>query len=132
MVTVDPCDALGSRDQRDQPDRACARRLHRHDGGSGRVAGREHRVEQDHVALGDVVRQLDVVLDRLERLLVAVETDETDPRARDQREHAVEHPHPRAQDRADGDLLAADPAAVHPLERRLDLDRLVGEVFVAS
>ena len=97
------------------------------DGGGGRVAGREHRVEQEHVALGDVVRQLDVVLDGLERLLVAVEADEADARTGDQREHAVEHPHPGAQDRADRDLLAADPARAHPLERRLDLDLLVGQ-----
>ena len=103
--------------------------LHRVDRGGGRVAGREHRVEQDHVALGDVVRQLHVVLDRLERLLVAVQADEADARARDQREHGVEHAHARAQDRADGDLLARDPPRGHPLERRLDLDLLVGEVL---
>ena len=80
------------------------------DRGGGRVAGREHRVEHDHVALGEVGRELDVVLDRLERLLVAVEADEADARARDQREDAVEHPHPGAQHRADGDLLAGDRA----------------------
>ena len=54
--------------------------LHSRDRGGRRVPGREHRVEQDHVAVGDVVRQLDVVLDRLERLLVAIEADEADPR----------------------------------------------------
>ena len=75
-----------------------------------RVAGREHRVEQDHVALGDVVRQLHVVLDRLERLLVAVEPDEADAGTRDQREDAVEHPHAGTEDRADGDLLPARSA----------------------
>ena len=42
-----------------------ARALDRLDRGRRRVAGREHRVEQDHVALGDVVRQLHVVLDGL-------------------------------------------------------------------
>ena len=56
--------------------------LQERDGVRGRVAGREHRVEQEHVALGDVVRELDVVLDRLERLLVAVEADEADARDR--------------------------------------------------
>ena len=55
--------------------------------------------------------QLHVVLDGLERLLVAVQADEPDAGARDQREHAVEHPHPRPQDRADRDLLAGDPPA---------------------
>ena len=44
-------------------------------------------------------------------------------------EDAVEHPDARAQDRADGDLLPRDPARRHLLERRLDLDLLVGEVL---
>ena len=47
----------------------------------------------------------------------------------DEREHAVEHPDARAQDRADGDLLAGDPLRRHALERRLDLDLLGGEVL---
>ena len=77
----------------------------------------------------EVVRELHVVLDRLERLLVAEEADEADARTRDEREHGVEHAHPGAQDRADGDLLARDPPRGHVLERRLDLDLLVGEVL---
>ena len=46
-----------------------------------------------------------------------------------EREHRVEHPHARAQDRADGDLLPGDPPRRRVLERRLDLDRLVGEAL---
>ena len=108
---MDSLDALGRRDQRDQAHRGRARPLDGLDRRRRRVSGREHRVEQDHVALGDVVRELDVVLDGLERLLVAVEADEPDPRARDEGEHAVEHPDARAQDRAHGHLLAGDPRA---------------------
>ena len=103
--------------------------LDRLDRGGRRVAGREHRVEQDHVALGEIVRELHVVLDGLERLLVAEEPDEADARAGNEREHRVEHAHAGAQDRAHGDLLARDPPRGHPLERRLDLDLLVGEVL---
>ena len=126
---------FGRGDQRDERDAARAGVLEGRRPRRGRVARREHRVEHQHVAVGDVRRQLDVVLDGLERLLVAVEADEPDPRDRDQREHAVEHPHPGAQDRADGDLLARDALGSRALERRLDLDlldphllgRLVGE-----
>src|SRR5512146_2633332 len=50
-----------------------------------------------------IAAQLQVVLDGLECLLVAVHADETDPRARHEREDAVEHPDARAQDRADRD-----------------------------
>jgi hypothetical protein len=88
------------------------------------VAGGEHRVEHDRVALVQVDGELDEVLHRLERLLVAVEADEADAGARDEREDAVEHPHPGAQHRADGDLLAGDARYRRPLERRLDLRRL--------
>ena len=103
--------------------------LDRRDRGRARVAGREHRVEHDRVALVEVGRELDEVLDRLERLLVAVEADEADAGARDEREHAVEHAHPGAQHRADGDLLAGDALRGHALERRLDLDALGGHLL---
>ena len=126
---------FGRRDDREQPDARRARVLDELHGVHGRVAGREHRVEQDHLAVGDVLRQLHVVLDRMQRLLVAVEADEADARAGDQRQHAVEHPEPGAEDRADGDLLAGDARERAQLERRLDVDvlgrqilrRLVGE-----
>ena len=52
-----------------------------------------------------------------------------DARAGHEREHGVEHPHPGAQDRADRDLLARDPPRGRALERRLDLDLLVGQVL---
>src|SRR5919106_123816 len=81
------------------------------------------------VSIGKIVRELHVVLDRLERLLVAEEADEPDAGARDERQHGVEHADPGAQDRADGDLLPGDPAGGHVLERRLDLDLLVRQVL---
>ena len=99
------------------------------DRGDARVAGREHRVEDDRVALLEVVGELHVVLDRLERLLVAVHAHEPDARARDQRERALEHPDAGAEDRADGDLLPGDPLRLHRLERGLDLDGLGREVL---
>ena len=93
------------------------------------MAGREHRVEHDRVPLGQVVGQLEVVLDGLERLLVPVHPDESHARARDERQHAVEHPHSRAQDRADRDLLPRDPLRRHGLERRFDLRAFGGHVL---
>jgi hypothetical protein len=116
-------------DQADERDRAGAGVLDLRDRGDARVPGREHRVEHDRVALAEVVGQLDVVLDRLERLLVAVHADEADPCARDQRQRPFQHAHACTQDRADRDLLARDALGPHHLERRLDLDRLGGEVL---
>ena len=126
MHALDP---LGRGDQRDQADRRRPDPLHGLDRRSRRVSGSEHGVEQDDVAVCDVAGQLDEVLDRLERLLVAEEPDEADTRARDERKHGVEHPDSRTQDRADGDLLAGDAAPGSPLERRLDLDLLVREIL---
>ena len=50
------------------------------DGRCRRVAGSEHRVDDDDAALGEVVRDLEVVLHRLQRRFVAVQPDEPDPR----------------------------------------------------
>ena len=75
---VQPLHALGRRDDGDHPHRLRARPLEDVDRGRGRVPRGQHRVEQDHVPLGDVGRQLHVVLDGLQRLLVPVEADEAD------------------------------------------------------
>ena len=56
-------------------------------------------------------RHLEVVLHRLQRLGVAVEPDEADPRRRDQVEDAVEEAVPGPQDRHQRQLLALDDRA---------------------
>ena len=61
------------------------------DGGGGRAARREHRVDDQDVAVGDVVGQLAVVLDRAQRHRVAVQPDVADARRGDQLEDAVDH-----------------------------------------
>ena len=129
MLGVHALDSLRRGDETDERDRAGAGVLDLRDRRDARVPRREHRVEHDRVAVLEVVRQLDVVLDRLERLLVAVQADEPDPRAGDERQHPVEHPHPGAEHRADGDLFPGDALHGRPLERRLDLDVLGREVL---
>ena len=89
MLLVHALDPDRRGDEADERHRARACRLHGRDRRGARVAGREHRVEDDRVPLGEVVGQLHVVLDRLQRLLVAVEADEADARARDQRERRL-------------------------------------------
>src|SRR5262245_53310848 len=106
MLGMEAVDSLGGSDDRDEPHRGPASVLHGRNCGRGRVPGREHRVEEDDVALGDVSRELDVVLDWLKRLLVPVETDEADARPGYETEDAVEHPDPGPKDRANSHLLA--------------------------
>ena len=129
MTFVHVFDAGRRGDDADERHRLCARLLDRVDRSGARVPRGEHRVEHDRVAVGEVGRELRVVLHRLERLLVAVHADEADARARHEREHAVEHADARAQHRADRHLLAGDALRGHRLERRLDLVVLGREVL---
>src|SRR5262245_39192030 len=80
MRGVHLLDALGRGEQADVAQRLRAELLDAVDRGDRRVAGGEHRVEQDRLALRDVLGQLAVVLDRRERLGIAVETDMPDAR----------------------------------------------------
>ena len=59
---------------------------------TGRAAARgEHRVEQEELALGGVSRDLEVVVHRLEGVVVAVEADVTDTRGGHELEDALHH-----------------------------------------
>src|SRR5215217_537487 len=70
---------------------------------------RQHRVEDEDQVLIQVAWEVDVVLDRLGRLLVALQAHKADRRRRQQGESAVEHTKtgPQDRDEADGagDLL---------------------------
>src|SRR5215203_5589535 len=96
-------------------------------GGREAPPRRQHRVEDEDEVLIEVTREVDVVLDGLGGLLVALQAHETDGRRRKQGEGPVEHAEPGAQDgdEADwaGDLL-------HPRLRkwRVDADLLGGHV----
>src|SRR5207248_7473930 len=60
VVLLDVAHSFGRGDQGDQGDVRRAGVLQRCHGCGGRVAGGEHRVEEEHLAVGDVGGQLDV------------------------------------------------------------------------
>ena len=124
MRIVKVGDALGTRHQAHEADRTRIDFLQPLDRGDRRVAGRKHRIEDDRIALAHPVRHLQVILDRNQRLWIAVQTDVPDPRARDDRQEAVEQSGAGAQDRHEHQLLAVDHFRAHLFERRLD-DHLV-------
>ena len=99
-------DALRRGDDRQQADGAGALLLAEPDGVDGGATRREHRIEQQDLALRQLARQLRVVDDRLQRLLVAVHAEEADAGDRDHREDAVQHADAGPEDRHDADLLA--------------------------
>jgi hypothetical protein len=82
-------------------------------GRHGRVAGGQHGVDHDHVALAHVFGHLEVVLDGLEGLGVAVQADVADAGAGHHVEHAVQETVAGAQDGDQGQLLAVDDLADH-------------------
>ena len=71
------------------------------DRGEQAAAGREHRVEHEALAVGEVRGQALGVDRRLERLLVADHPEEAHLGGRDQLHHPLEHPETGAQDRYD-------------------------------
>ena len=83
-------DAFGRRDEADELDRARPHLDQARDRRHRRIAGREHRIEQDNVALGQIVGQLQVVFDRRKVRRLAIDPDMADPRRRHEVEHAVE------------------------------------------
>ena len=95
----------------------------------GRAAGGEHGIEDEEIARVFAGRDLEVVVDRLERVVLAIDPDVTDPRRRDELRDPLDHAEPGAQDRHQGELLARHPHPPHPLERRLHLGGLERQVF---
>ena len=124
-----PLHSLRRGDEAEEPDLPRPRLAQRGDRGHGRAAGGEHRVEHEEIALHLGRRDLEVVVHRPERVVVAVEADVAHPRRRDQLRDPLDHPEPGAEDRHQRQLLPGHLAAGRPLQRRLDLDRLGREVL---
>jgi hypothetical protein len=116
-------DALGAGEQADELDRARRHRLEALDRRDRRVAGGEHRIDDDRVAIAHPVGDLEEVLDRLLGLGMAIQADVTDACRGQDLEHAVEDPVAGAQDRDHDRLLAVEHRRHHRRDRGLDLDQ---------
>src|SRR5690606_38275424 len=75
-----------------------------------------------------LARDLEVIEDGVQRVVLAVEADVADPCGRHEPEHAFDHPEPRPEDRHEGELLPTDRVADRPLERRVDRHGVEGKV----
>ena len=60
-------------------------------GVDGGTAGRQHGIQHDHIALGDVARQLAVIFYRFQRFGVTVQTNMTNARRGNQRQRPIHH-----------------------------------------
>ena len=95
---------------------------------SGAPASREHWIEQKEIALGRVARHFEVVVDRLERVVVSVQPDVSDTRARDEAIDPLDHAQARAKDGHERQLLPAHALSHRWLERRVHGHRLEREI----
>src|SRR6267143_5421826 len=75
--------ALGRRDEAEEADALGARMLERFYGVRRRAASGEHGVEHEEVARVLAGRNLEIVVDRLERVVLAVDADVADARRGD-------------------------------------------------
>ncbi len=123
MCGVEARDAFGRGDEAEELDARCTGALERGDGARRAAAGGEHRIEEEEITLGGVTRDLEVVVHRLERVVVAVEADVSDACARHQLEDTLDHAEARAQDGHQRELLACHPVAGHGFQRRVHGDR---------
>src|SRR5436853_5272640 len=109
--------ALGRRDEAKEADALGAGVLERAHGGRRRAAGREHGIEHEEIARVLAGWDLEIVVDRLERVVLAVDADVADARRGDELRDTPDHAEPRAQGRHEGALLPGHPDTPHPPER---------------
>src|SRR5687767_1772117 len=128
MLVGQPLHPFRGRDETEKTNSAGSGALQSGDGGRRASAGREHRIQHEKLALRSVTRDLEVVVDRLERLMVAIKTDVTYARGRYQSKYPLDHPQAGAQDRHQRQLLAGDVRADGLLERRFDVERLESQL----
>src|SRR5256884_4066985 len=116
--------ALGRGDEAEEPDALGAGVLERVYGVRRRAAGREHGVEHEEIARVFTGWDLEIVIDGLEGVVLAVDADVADARRGDELRDALDHAEARAQDRHEGGLLSPPPDPPHPLERGFSLHGL--------
>ena len=135
VCLVQGLDAFRSGDQADELDALCAMLLDLGDGVNGAAAGSQHRVQNQNIALCDILRQFAEVLHGLQGLLVAVQADEAHLCSGQQGQHTVQHTHACAQDGHQSQLAASQHLGLCHGDGRLDLhlfQRQVTGRFVAQ
>src|SRR5256885_6421654 len=108
--------ALGRGDEAEEADALGAGVLERVYGVRRRAAGREHGVEHEEIARAFTGWDLEIVIDRLEGVVLAVDADVADARRGDELRDALDHAESGAQDRHESQVFSRHPHPPHPLE----------------
>ena len=120
MAVIDELHALGSGHQDHELDVPAAQLLHLGDGHVGAAAGSQHGVNDQHIAVGDVLGVLQEVEVRLQRLLIAVHTDMRHTGGGNQRQNTVLKAQTCAEDGNNGQLLAGQHGRFAGAQGRFD------------
>jgi hypothetical protein len=89
------------------------------DCGNGAPPGRQHGVEHEKLAFSCIGWNLEVVINRLKRIVVAVQADVTDTRRRYEAQNSLDHTQSRSEDRHEDELLTRHATANGFFERCL-------------
>ena len=124
MLLRQPRRALRGGDQANECDLLRASLLEVGDRSAGGAAGSQHRVDQQVAEALRVGRELPVVANGLQRLLVSVEAQVADPGPGNEPQHPFDHAQPRPQYGHDHQKVLTDATGPHLLQRRLEGDFL--------
>ena len=92
------------------------------------ISRSQHGVDRNHQTLIQLGGHLEVILDRFQRFLVPVKTDETDSGRRNDLKKAIEQPVACPKNRDQSQFLAVDHGGLHPAEGSVETDCRKGQV----
>ena len=105
-----------------------ARTLERVDGRGSASSSGQHRIEYEEIALSHITRNLEVVIDRLERVVIPVESDMSNARGRNETKNSFDHSESGSKDRDESQLFSAYVSSARCFQRSLDIERLDSQV----
>ena len=126
MLVGEVAKSFGRGDEAEETNACRARSLQRSYGRSGASTGSEHGIEKQKLTFGSITRDLEVVIHRLERVVVSIQADVSDARGRNETQNSFHHSESGPQNRHECQLLATHAVTRRSLEwcvHRNDLER---------
>lgn len=135
MCFAETADSLWRGDKAEEADASRAGEFESRDRGDGTPAGRQHRVKHEELPLGGVCRNLEVIVHRLQGIVIAIEADVPDACGWNQPQNSLNHAESSAQNWHENKLLPGNTGTHRALERRIDgvfLEREVGGCLICD
>ena len=135
MCLAQSTHSLGGGDETEEANACRARNLESRDRCDGTSAGGQHRIEYEELSLCRIRRNLEVIIHRLQCVVVTIEADVADTRGWDQPQYSLNHAEPGAQNWHENKLLPGNAGTDRALEWRVDgvfLEREVGGCLICD